>query len=435
MEPKISQEQKLGWKMTPSLSQSIQLLQYNGMELMEYINEIMNENPLIADVEPVFDYTMPQLNRAITDGGMDFAQSPSLSMYEQLKQQVRETDVNNEWKTLIYYGIDSLNEEGYLTLDVQEWAESCSVKADQAAAGLKHLQSLEPAGIGARNLQECLLLQLERNYSGEKKVKHLVQKHLDWVAEQDLTAISEEYQITKGEARALIEMIQQCQPKPGLLLSKKQAAYIIPDADIFNDGSTWRIRINKWNNPTIHVAKEYVDFKPEDKETAVFIQKKSKQVEWLKQAINYRKLTMENVLKLIIQEQKAFFDAGPFMLKPLKLKDLAAQLEVHTSTVSRMLKNKHVQTPHGILPLNFFLQTAITRSNGEESSVYTVKQWIQELIEGENKSKPYSDEAISNLLFDQYGTTIARRTVAKYREQLRMPSSRKRKVKTGGNES
>ncbi|WP_226036007.1 RNA polymerase factor sigma-54 [Aquibacillus saliphilus] len=428
MKQTLTQSQNLSWKMTQSLSQSIKLLQYNGLELLDYIKEIANENPLIEPIDTVFDYTIKSCSFShVSDGGIGSFKDRPPSLYDQMKLQLGEVKVSPELEPVLSYGIGSLDENGYLTIGLSEWAEACSTSEKVVGRALNVIQSLDPSGVGARGLRECLQLQLKRNNPSNEIPQTIVLEHLDWVADEALDLICEEYHLSSEEAMESIIAIRSCHPKPGQLLSNQNASYIVPDAQFYKVDGSWKIRIHKWNYPTIQVSKEYASIKTDDKKTSAYIQEKQQEVQWLQSTINYRKLKLESVLDLLLVEQRDFFEYGPLMLKPLKLRDLATKLDVHLSTVSRMFKNKYVQTPHGTVPFKLFLQSGISNSTGKESSIVYIKQLIKEIIDIEDKQKPISDEAVRKQLLNQYQIEIARRTVAKYRVELKIPTSKLRK--------
>ncbi|WP_255259866.1 hypothetical protein [Lentibacillus sp. CBA3610] len=232
MRQAMVQEQTLQLKMNQSLIQSIQLLQFTGVEIVEYIQEISKENPLIEEVN--FDYEISSFKQGnsndVSIGEMNQAE---LTMYEQLKSQLYAISVPDNLREAVHFGIDSLNEDGYLDIDVVSWAEQCHMTMDEADEALGLIQQLEPAGIGARTLQECIQLQLP-DYGAF--LEELLADHLDWVAEEDISQISDHFQLSEDEAAEVLKQIQACHPKPGQLLSAKKTEYIIPEAYIYEEG-------------------------------------------------------------------------------------------------------------------------------------------------------------------------------------------------------
>ncbi|GAA0446402.1 RNA polymerase factor sigma-54 [Lentibacillus halophilus] len=423
MRPTIVQEQKLQLKMNQSLIQSIQLLQLTGMEVVEYIQEMAKENPLIDDIS--YDDDLRSFTQAgDTQPAIGEINQAETSMHEQLKHQLYTIDVPDDLRSAVLYGIDSLNDDGYLEMDMDTWAEACSIPILQAEEALRWVQSLEPAGIGARSLKECILLQMGEEWSF---LEELLEDHLEWLADEDISAISSHFRLTEAEAESVLRHIQACHPKPGHLLSAQKTEHIIPEAHIYEDDGTWYVSFYKWHAPTIEISDAYKDFRPDDADARKFLKEKHEQLQWLQQAVQFRGNTLERVIKTIVRKQQRYFSHGAMMMQPLTLKDLAEALDMHVSTISRAIMNKYIQTKQGVIPLKFFLQSGVKQTNGQQTASFVIKQLIGELINGENKQKPLSDQTIKERLYEEFGITVARRTVVKYREQLGLPSSTKRK--------
>ncbi|SFA89515.1 RNA polymerase, sigma 54 subunit, RpoN/SigL [Lentibacillus halodurans] len=422
MRPKIVQEQTLQLKMNQSLIQAIHLLQFSGVEMIEYIREVSKENPLIEEVS--FDYEINSFKQANPTSPIGEINQPELTMYEQLKSQLYAINVPDDLRSSVLFGIDSLNEDGYLDIDMDSWAKQCNITADRVEEALRWIQMLEPKGIGARSLQECIQLQLPDSGS---LLAELLADHLDWVAGENIAEISNHFHLSEEAVANILKQIQSCHPKPGQLLAANETEYIIPEAYIYEENGNWNISFYKWHAPTIEMNESYRNLQVEEKQAANFLKEKFNQVNWLQQAIQFRSNTLEKVIEKIVEKQRMYFEHGAFMLQPLTLKEIAAELDVHISTVSRAITNKYVQTRHGVIPLKFFLQSAVKQRNGQQTASFVIKQLVAELINGENKEKPLSDQAIKNKLRQEFGITAARRTVMKYREQLGFPASTKRK--------
>lgn len=423
MQPKLVQEQTLQLKMNQSLIQAIHLLQFSGVEMVEYIQELAKENPLIEEVN--FDYELSSFKQTnVKDVSIGEINQAELSMYEQLKSQLYSINVPDELQGAVHFGIDSLNDDGYLTIGIADWAEDCHITIDMAEEALRLIQQLEPAGIGARTLQECIQLQMPDSGSF---LEELLTDHLEWVADENIPAISDHFQLSEAEAEQILKQIQSCHPKPGQLLSANDTEYIIPEAYIYEENGNWKISFYKWHSPTIEINESYKNLQVDEKQAKDFLKEKMNQVNWLQQAIKFRGNTLENVIEKMVEKQRMYFEHGTFMLQPLTLKEIAAELNLHISTVSRAITNKYVQTKHGVLPLKFFLQSGVKQKDGQQTASFVIKQLIAELINDEDKQKPLSDQVIKNRLQQEFGITVARRTVMKYREQLGIASSTKRK--------
>ncbi|RKQ35542.1 RNA polymerase factor sigma-54 [Oceanobacillus halophilus] len=428
MKPKLIQQQTLQWKMNQSLMQSINILQFSSLELAEYINQISKENPLIEEVN--YDYDWEKYHRThSTQPAIGEINSAEQTMYEQLKKQLISIKFDKKLRHVIDYGIDSLNEDGYLEVERDVWAEDCRTSVETVEEALHVIQALEPTGIGARTLTECILLQLKEMGIHYSFAEDLFESHLEWIAEEDAVSIAEHYQTTTAIAEEVIDHIKLCHPKPGQLLDTEPPEYIIPEASIYKEDGAWKIKFYKWASPTIRLNTEYEKLTEIGKDATAFLKEKYKQVDLLKQAIGFRSNTLESIIQIIVEKQYAFFEEGVVMLQPLTLREIANDLAIHISTVSRAINQKYVQTPHGVLPIKFFLQSGARQSNGKGTASIAIKHLLIQLIDKEEKSKPLSDQVLRNILEEEFGIKIARRTVMKYREQLQIPSSMKRRRK------
>ncbi|WP_339227394.1 RNA polymerase factor sigma-54 [Oceanobacillus sp. FSL K6-2867] len=425
MKQKLSLNQSLQWKMNQSLVQSINILQFSSGELMEYIKEVAKENPLIEEVNSDMDWIQyrPASPDTLSIGEINTAE---MSLYDQLKSQLFTISYPEPLKPIIEFGIDSLNEDGYLEIAMDEWAAKCGTTIENAEYALEKIQSLEPAGIGARNLKECILLQLKQTDNFQPFIEDLLENHLELIANADVEAISELYGKAAEEAESIIESIKLCHPKPGKLLEPPEPDYIIPEASIYKEDGEWRLSFYRWSTPKITINPTYQHLNDPMHEATDYLKEKHKEIEQLKQAIGYRGNTIERVIRKIMEKQYLFFEHGTYMIQPLTLREIAGELELHISTISRAISQKYVQTTHGVIPLKFFLQRGIKNESGTTAS-FAVKQLMKELIIHEDKQNPLSDEAIKRKLKNEFQIELARRTVMKYRDQLRIPSSIKRR--------
>lgn len=430
LKPHLVQEQVLEMKLNFTLAQSIRILQLSSTELMAHVNQIAEENPLIEQVDEPYPFQRTQ--NVSEDFSIGEINQASEAMYDQLKNQIFLVNMQKELKPIVVYGIDSLDENGYLEIDLESWAEDCNTSIEMVEAALACIHALEPAGIGARTLTECICLQLKRKKHPMEWIElaeELLTHRLEWTAAKDIKAIADEYDVTESEVEELMEAIKSCHPKPGLLLSDEKPEYIIPEASIFKENGQWKISFHQWSDPEITVNEAYRNMDGFDAETKRFLQDKYREIDLLKQAIRYRVNTLEEVIKKIVDRQFAFFEKGVTSLVPLTLQQVADEIGIHVSTVSRAIRNKYVQTVQGVLPIKYFFPSGIKQETGPSISADAVKQHIRQLTETENKKKPLSDESIRQLLQQKYGIMIARRTIVKYRKQLGIPSSVQRKRK------
>ncbi|GAQ18544.1 RNA polymerase sigma factor [Oceanobacillus picturae] len=422
----LLQEQVLERKMNQSLLQSLQLLQYSSFDLMEYIKEIEKENPLIGEViyQDDVSYFHPSRGGLVAPIELNVKE---LTMYEKLKKQLYMLTIPKEIHHAVLYGIDSLNESGYLEIDLEFWANACDITLQSAEKALLYIQSLEPTGIGARSLSECIYLQLAQDAPDPDLLQDLLGDNLNWVAAGDVLSISKYYSLSEPEVEGLLAKVRRCDPKPGKRITTKTTNYITPEASIYKQQGKWHVSFFSWSSPSIKIDPNYKEFVSDEKYVVRYLNNKWSQVESLRKAISYRHNTLERVIHCIIEKQSPFFENGLSMLQPLTLKEIADVLELHTSTISRTVSNKYIQTASGVFPLNFFLQSGIQQADGTKTSSIVVKQQIADLVKNEDKRKPLSDREIKGKLEAVYGLHIARRTVMKYREHQEIPSSSKRK--------
>lgn len=426
MKQGLFQQQTIQRKINQTPIQSLHMLQFTSLELYEYINEISKENPLIEEVIYDFDIRPAKYKTEETVSFADINPSKK-SVYDQLKEQLITSDLHNNLRKVVEYGINSLDEAGYLDISLEEWAENCGITTNITEIALAELQKLEPTGIGARSLGECLLLQLKEMAGYESYMEELLLEHLDWIADYKYETIIEKYSLTEIELSQLNKMIQSCNPKPGQLLSRSEHEYIFPEANVYKDKGSWKITFYNWAAPKIVYNKLYIEHA--DKATEHFLKAKKEQIEWIRKVIAYRTSTIELVIRGIVDKQLDFFENGLLHLVPMTLNDIANELKLHISTISRAITNKYIQTPHGVFPAKFFFQSGLKQGEREVAAI-VLKSLIHDIIKNEDKINPLSDEKVKRKLSADYGLAIARRTVMKYRQQLRIESSVKRKKVT-----
>ncbi|QHE53528.1 RNA polymerase factor sigma-54 [Pontibacillus sp. HMF3514] len=420
MNQQLTQEQKLTWKMTQKMSQAIEMLTYNGIELNQFLEDQVSDNPLIhikpQDTSFASGAIQPELHRN------------ERSVHQYLHDQLLHISIPSNLKAAVEYGIDSTNDDGYLDLSLQEWQVACNIHEEQANKALEILQSLEPAGIGARTLQECIALQLQRQ-NAPQYITQIIQEDLQDVAEQNLDAISAKYECTIQEAEHAISLIQSCHPRPALQVAPVKQDYIVPDAKIYKEAGQWRFELSPFNQPSISIEESLLNLTTHDTQAKEYIHEKYQHAQCIQTAILKRTINFSKVLEQIVNRQSPFFEKGYPAMRPLRMREIAEETNIHVSTVSRAVKNKFVQTPQGIVSLKAFFQTGLQAKGGEETSSQSIKQLIKETVQTEDQEKPYSDQALSDRLHREFGIYISRRTVAKYREALHIPSSSKRKKK------
>ncbi|WP_144553989.1 RNA polymerase factor sigma-54 [Bacillus sp. X1(2014)] len=429
------QQQTLKLAMTQELSQAIALLQYSAQELTAFLDDKALENPLlqvehsnIKPMNPLIDRNRRKNQKVEKDWIEQIADKP-FSLEEYLLSQLKITNLSAEQLTVIRHLIQNLDENGYFTGNLNEIAQKLRVMEDVVEECLAIIQTLEPAGIGARNLQECLLMQIYYLDPNNELAQKIVSEYFIPFAEKKWKPIAKELKVTLKEIQDIFDQIQSLNPKPGTSLGKETTTYIIPDAIVEQSGEGLTVRMSDESLPRISLNEQYYHkFKDQDQQVSRFLQDKLQDYNWIQKSIEQRKETLTKVIAKIIEKQETFFQKGSNNLVPMTMKEIAGELDIHESTVSRAVREKYVQTPYGTFPLkSFFTSTIQTVSDDENTSSTQVKKKISTLIENENKQKPLSDQDIVEQLKTEEGMVVSRRTVAKYRDQMGIPSSAKRK--------
>lgn len=433
MDMKLQQVQVLKPQLTQELRQAITLLGYHSAELAEYIDELSLENPLIERKEtdtPPLSYHKTNKNRMnAQEAGLQLS-DPQKTLQDALKQQSLDMNLTNTEKKIFNYLIHSLDSNGYLEEDVEEAARRLSVSAKEAEAVLAKLQSLEPAGIGARSLQECILLQLQRLPNRNEQAEMLISAHFDAFAQKKWKALSVETGIPLHTIQDISDDIAALHPRPGLLFARpEQDVYIEPDIFITVKNGHIAAELNTRSFPEIDLHPQYRTLLSSGscQDTVSYLSAKYQEWHWLSRALRQRKQTITRIINELITRQKDFFLKGRSAMKPLTLREVADCLSLHESTVSRAIKGKTIQTPYGLFEMKLFFSAKAEASGEGDASNYAVKMHLEDLINQEDKTKPLSDQKLVDLLYEQHGIQISRRTVAKYRDQMNIPSSAARK--------
>lgn len=429
------QQQTLKLAMTQELSQAIALLQYSAHELTAFLEDKALENPLlqvengnIKPMNPLIDRNRRKHQKAEKDWIDQIADKP-FSLEDYLLSQLKITNLSVEQLSVIRHLILNLDENGYFTGDLSEIAKNLRVMEDSVEECLAIIQTLEPAGIGARNLQECLLMQIYYLNPDNELAQKIIGDHFIPFAEKKWKKIAKELKVTLKDIQDVYDQIQTLNPKPGAILGKEATTYIIPDAIVEQSSEGLTVRMSDESLPRISLNEQYYHkFKDQDQQVSRFLQDKLQDYQWIQKSIEQRKETLTRVVAKIIEKQASFFQKGSQYLVPMTMKEVAGELDIHESTVSRAVREKYVQTPIGTFALKtFFTSTIQTVSDDENTSSTQVKKKIATLIEKENKQKPLSDQEIVEHLKIEEGMVVSRRTIAKYRDQLGIPSSSKRK--------
>ena len=445
---------KLQVKQTQTLSQrmiqSAEILQMTSQELNTYINELALENPVIDIVEPPTaeeqresieqqewlnsfneeNYYLYQ--RQNNDDDYDFKSSWNINtddgetLQDYLWSQLITENFTDQETEIIKFMLECLDNKGYLEESTETIASYFGTDTEIVEDLLSDLQALDPSGVCARTLEECLKLQLERRDILTPVLESIIDNCLEMVAKNQIPAIARKLRLSPTETAGYCQIIKSLNPKPGVSFSSRdQLRYIIPDVTIVKFKDHFDILLNESMYPTIELNSYYrqMNQNPESSELKEYLGNKIRQAEWVKQCVTQRGKTLMQVSRAILEHQEEFFTLGPAHLNPLRLADIAQELDIHESTVSRAVSKKYLQCSWGVYPMNFFFSrsVAVQESSSSESGTQSVtaadiKRVLREIIEEENKKKPYSDRLLGEKLAER-GISISRRTVAKYREE------------------
>ena len=475
--------------LTPKMQQAIEILQLSSLELERYIEQQLTENimleeepsqsqeteeaspadettsdgiptdetttdeatpkeevPQDGEVEPTIDAELEKLMESFNDynyEGRDFSVSDhdgkrgfientaaeAESMTKNLLGQLSlSTDSPTDFK-IGEWIISEIDKRGYFSSSLEEGAEKLGVSAEEIERVLRIIQTFTPIGIGARDLRECLLIQVEASDDDEPFLKKIIEEHLEKLAKKQYPKIAQVLKISVQRVQELASMVASLEPIPGRYFGNREVIYITPDVIVKKVDGEYVVYLDDDGFPRLRISpfyrkllKEYRD----NPKTREYIKDKLRSAQWLVKNIQQRKETILKVAQNIVDVQKEFFEKGVAHLRPLTLKEIAERIGMHESTVSRVTTNKYMETARGIFELKYFFSSGITSDYGDTASSTSVKEMIRTLIDNEDKHKPLSDQKITELL-NRRGLNIARRTAAKYREELGVLSSKYRR--------
>jgi RNA polymerase sigma-54 factor len=459
--------------LTPSLLQKIELLQLNKLELQEMLNQELMENPILEEVldpEPPLDATpddgvvdeQPKdkatdpkekdsfdeidfryffdeyldtgyKNREVEDSEKPsfetfLTRSPSLE--EHLNWQLGLTETKPKIAEIARQIVGNLNEDGYLISSLEEICQVADCTLEEANEALALVQSMDPVGVGSRDLRECLSLQLQSFDLGDSLAYRIIQDHLSLLEGHKFKEIAGRTGSSFEEVLLAVDYIKHLIPKPGQKYSNQKTNYVQPEMTIAKVDDEFMVLPNDEGMPQLRLNASYKELLKSNGvsgETKTFLRDKFRSAVDLLRNVNQRKQTIYKVCVCVVNRQKEFLENGARSLHPMLIKDVASELGVHSSTISRVVTNKYVDTPQGVMELRKFFTMGVESPDGEELSIVQVRLKIKKLIEEENRNKPYSDNQIGQLL-RRDNVFITRRTVAKYREQMQIPGSRERKM-------
>ncbi len=435
--------------------QSAEILQMSSQELETYLKDMAVENPVI-DIEEQRDAskTAEDLQRKLewlagSDEQNRVYYSEEYSSDDDQKQdmwnvtdhrgedlatylesQLMAVQLSDAKRKLTRYLIELLDGRGYLEENTADIAEQLGIREKAILDQLALIQSFDPAGVGARSLSECLLLQMDRNKMDDPVMREIIEKYLPQLGKNQLPQIAKKLGVSIDQVCSVCDKIRTLNPKPGNSFSSREnLKYITPDVTVVRLRDYFEILLNDYMYPRLGINSYYRQMlNTGDKQTKEYIGSKIRQAEWVQQCVAQRGTTLMNVSRCIVDKQEDFFLQGPGYLHPLKLVDVAGVLGIHESTVSRAVKDKYLQCSWGIFPMNYFFVTALDKKGqGESMSSDHAKSLLRELIENENHEKPYSDRILAEKMTEK-GVKISRRTVAKYREAMGIRDASGRKV-------
>ena len=456
--------------MTPQLQQAIKLLQLSRIELEQFVQQQLSENPVLEEIQKddpiketeesqIIDKQMEKasiLDKMDGKGEYDWESfsrykeslptssskyreeapnyenilSSSKTLNDYLLSQIGELDFSEEENKIACLIIGNIDERGYLRQPLEEIISE-GFDRDLVEGVLDTIQRLEPSGVGARDLKECLMIQIRNSKLKNGIIEKIVENHLHDLETKNYPNIAKALKIDLNTVIENIQTISSLEPIPGRQFSSDSVQYIIPDIYIFKLKDEWVLALNDEGLPRLSINTDYQKVFSDSKKTLnsgdkEYLQEKLKSASWLIKSLDQRQKTIYRVTEAILKKQQDFFEKGVQYLKPMILKDVADDLDLHESTISRVTTNKYVHTPFGIFELKYFFSTSVATSNGEGISSESVKNMISSFIKEENPAKPLSDQTIVEML-EEKGVQLARRTVAKYREQLGIAPSGKRK--------
>lgn len=435
--------------MTMKMQQAIQILQLSAQDLRAEIEKEYLENPALemdygdgapADGEllqadnlsRLRDYLGEENGSAgyFTDEqehGAEAAEAEVLTLEDELLEQVKFTFHKVEERAIATFIVGSIDERGYLVVPLAEIARAMQATLAEVEAVLQQVQLFEPAGVGARDLAECLRLQAQRQGIYEGLVAAVIDHHLDDVAEARIKEIAAAEHCRPQEVQLAVDIVRRLDPKPGAAYGGEAAAFITPDVLVQEIDGDYHVSFNDNYVPQLRISAAYQHAEGFDAETRKYITQRLNAAAWLINSIEQRRTTIRHVVEEILRRQPEFMAQGKNALRPMTMKDVADAIGVHESTVSRAVANKYVQLPNGIMALRRFFSANLAKSgSGEDFAAVQAKTAIEELIKGEDPHRPLSDQKLCELLKERQ-MDISRRTVMKYREQLGYPSSVKRK--------
>jgi len=471
MDNRLVQTQSQRLMLTQKMQQALQILQYNAQELDQHVQDELEQNPVLEMVEVKNGADLPEPDTASSPNGHDDTDyndadadiETLVSPWEQRMKEGRDLSVNPDLAdrrefyqnsitkdeslqahliTQLRMAFDDdrryaigeriigeIDDRGYFQGDLEALAEELQAPESEVERVLYRIQRFDPVGVGARDIEECLLLQINADYPDDDELRTLVQEHFDALQHRQIPKIAKAMGTTPEHVEDLRRKLSTLDPWPGLEYASEPTQYVAPDLDVEKVDGEWRVFLTAEGGPNLVINDDYRDLarkKGIEKDDKAFLRDKLESAKWLIRNIEQRGQTILKVGTAIMEFQKDFLEKGIDAIRPLTLQEVADVVGVHEATVSRTTRGKYIQTPQGLFELKFFFSPGLKSATGEDQSSKSVQQRVRKIIEEEDKRKPLSDQKIAERL-KQEGLTIARRTVTKYREQLGIPATTMRR--------
>ena len=460
--------------MTPQLQQAIRLLQLSTLELQQELQQALESNPLLEQIdtheeidtretqdsetldtadaleqkempeELPLDASWDTIYTAGTPSGTSgdyiddelpvYQGETTQTLQDYLMWQVELTPFSDTDRAIATSIVDAVDETGYLTVPLEDILESIGdeeIDIDEVEAVLKRIQRFDPVGVAAKDLRDCLLIQLsqfDKTTPWLEEARLIISDHLDLLANHDFRTLMRVTRLKEDVLKEAVNLIQSLDPRPGQSIQTGEPEYVIPDVLVRKHNGHWTVELNSDSIPRLQINQHYASMcnNARNDGDSQFIRSNLQDAKWLIKSLESRNDTLLRVSRCIVEQQQAFFEQGEEYMKPMVLADIAQAVEMHESTISRVTTQKYLHSPRGIFELKYFFSSHVNTEGGGEASSTAIRALVKKLIAAENPAKPLSDSKLTSLLSEQ-GIMVARRTVAKYRESLSIPPSNQRK--------
>ncbi|EGZ0105159.1 RNA polymerase factor sigma-54 [Escherichia coli] len=460
--------------MTPQLQQAIRLLQLSTLELQQELQQALESNPLLEQIdtheeidtretqdsetldtadaleqkempeELPLDASWDTIYTAGTPSGTSgdyiddelpvYQGETTQTLQDYLMWQVELTPFSDTDRAIATSIVDAVDDTGYLTVPLEDILESMGdeeIDIDEVEAVLKRIQRFDPVGVAAKDLRDCLLIQLsqfDKTTPWLEEARLIISDHLDLLANHDFRTLMRVTRLKEDVLKEAVNLIQSLDPRPGQSIQTGEPEYVIPDVLVRKHNGHWTVELNSDSIPRLQINQHYASMcnNARNDGDSQFIRSNLQDAKWLIKSLESRNDTLLRVSRCIVEQQQAFFEQGEEYMKPMVLADIAQAVEMHESTISRVTTQKYLHSPRGIFELKYFFSSHVNTEGGGEASSTAIRALVKKLIAAENPSKPLSDSKLTSLLSEQ-GIMVARRTVAKYRESLSIPPSNQRK--------